>query len=178
MPDLAFLFADYVTDSYIKSYLFKHENKADKESIEELAKEVFPESLSMNEFEHNFALLHIEKRTDMIKKSYSRFTDFPLAELRRDVLSLFSRITVLMSDIGSSNTDLKKFPQAELITLSQLTGHVAQLLEEIEFESAHAVEEKDDLHTSLEGMYETFEGIEIPLQQAIKTSGKKNFFIQ
>lgn len=169
-PCLALLSADYVITSFIKEMINRKEKL---DSAEELYKKIYPESLSFTDFESEFIMLHLEKRIDIVKKEYNRFTDFPLVAGRHQVLILFRKIMNLIARITDSHVPLIDLPQQDLIMANQVAEHVAAFLEEFEVAPEQAENEMEDMMTSLSGMIDSFDAIEDSLLAAIKKT-KKN----
>ena len=117
-------------------------------------------------------MLHLKKRIDIVKSSYSRFTDFPLIKLRRSVLFLFNRIINLVCEVNKVNC-IEDFPQQDIIVITQILEHTVNMLDEIEEEPSRAAIDAEDMMTSLDGMTDTFEAVEVPVMQAVKNVSKK-----
>jgi len=170
MPSIMLLSADHILDSYIKDMLYKGEKL---DFAENLFHKVYPSVLKFEDFEAHFVMLHLEKRIDIVKKTFNRFNDFPLAKGRHSILLFFSRIMMSVAKISVAEIDLEDLPQQELITLTQMVDHTQAFLEELEMAPAMAAEEMDDMITSLNGMSDTFDMIEIPLINSLRKKGKK-----
>ncbi|MCF0241970.1 MAG: hypothetical protein HUK25_04990 [Treponema sp.] len=169
LPQIALLSSDSVITAYIKNSMSKTGKIEDAET---LYRQIFPENLSMNEFEEKFIMLHLKKRIDIVKSSYSRFTDFPLIKLRRSVLFLFNRIINLVCEVNKVNC-IEDFPQQDIIVITQILEHTVNMLDEIEEEPSRAAIDAEDMMTSLDGMTDTFEAVEVPVMQAVKNVSKK-----
>ena len=127
--------------------------------------------------ERRLVLLNIEKRNDILEKMYNQFTDYPIAQIRKRILSLFSRVSELFCEIGGSGIAAEIFPQQELVILSQLYSHVVRLLEEVENVYMRPQFPIDDVSLSLEGMEETFEDISGTLFSSLESNRFKGFEI-
>ena len=128
-------------------------------------------------FERKLVLLNIEKRNDILKRKYNRFSDYSIAETRKRVLELFSQVNTLFFDIGCSGVEVEKFPQHELVVLSQLYGHIVNILEELEIEFLRERFPIADVELSLNGMEETFDDIKGSLESVLNTNRFKGFEI-
>ena len=127
--------------------------------------------------ERRLVLLNIEKRNDILEKMYNQFSDYPIADMRKRILSLFTRVSELFCEIGGSGVAADNFPQQELVILSQLYSHVVRLLEEIENVYLRPQFPTDDVSLSLEGMEETFDDISVTLFSALESNRFKGFEI-
>jgi len=170
-PCIALLSADYVITNFIKEMLCRKENL---DSAEELYKKIYPETLEFTEFESQFIMLHLEKRIDIVKKTYNRFIDFPLSAGRHQVLILFRKIMNLIARITDSHVPLIDLPQQDLIMANQVAEHAAAFLEEFEVSPDQAESEMEDMMTSLSGMVDSFDAIEDSLLAALNQAKVKN----
>ena len=131
----------------------------------------------ISQTERRLVLLNIEKRNDILEKMYNQFSDYPIAQIRKRVLSLFTRVSELFCAIGGSGIAADNFPQQELVILSQLYSHVVRILEEIENVYLRPQFPADDVSLSLEGMEETFEDISGTLFSSLESNRFKGFEI-
>ena len=127
--------------------------------------------------ERRLVLLNIEKRNDILERMYNQFIDYPVAQMRKRILRLFTRVSELFCAIGGSGISAEDFPQQELVILSQLYSHVVHLLEEVENVYIRAQFPTEDVSLSLEGMEETFEEISGILFSALENNRFKGFEI-
>lgn len=177
MTEVATNFSPQIIDAYLEDNIYKELNKKDFLSIEKLVDNMFPQNLNMSMSERKLVLLNIEKRSDILKKNYNRFSDFSIADVRRRVLDLFTRINSLLCAIGCSGIRTEEFPQQELVVLTQLYNHTVRLLEELENVFMRSQFPVDDVNLSLDGMYETFEDIRVTLKNSLERNRYKGFGI-
>lgn len=164
-PCIALLSSDHVISSFIKDMLFRNEPC----EVEDLCKKLYPKELIFSDFEEEFLMLHLKKRIDIVKSSYNKFVDFPIAGCRHRVLLLFKSIMTMAAKLTHYAEKLESFPQAELVILVQMAEHTSAFLEEMEYAQSQAEAELEDLSTSLTGMADGFEAIEDTLLGAIRT---------
>jgi len=164
-PILAQLSDETVLTCYIKDMIYKKESL---DSAENLFKKVYPPMLTFTDMEKEFVMLHLEKRIDIVKKTFNRFNDFPFGGGRHEIICFFNRIMTLIARITTSNVPMEDLPQQDLVMLSQIADHVNGFLEELEGAPAQAEIELDDILASLRGMSDVFDGIEDEVIAAIK----------
>ena len=157
--NITVIFSPGIIDAYIINYIFEHREKKSPKTIEELVDEVFPAVLRMTMQERKLVLLNIEKRHDILNKTYNQFADYKFAPLRQRILNLFSQVSLLLCSIGCSGLKLQDFPQQELVILVQLFSHIGKIVEEMENEFLQDSFPFDDVQLSLDGMEETFDEI-------------------
>lgn len=175
LSEMAMTFTPQVIDAYLENSIYEEKNGKELESIEELSLKIFPQSLKMSSDERKLILLNIEKRRDILNKNYNQFSDYKIAQCRKRILDLFSEVSNLLCDIGSSGIKANDFPQQELVVLSQLFGHIVRLLEEVENVLLRDQFPIDDVSLSLDGMEDTFEGIYGVLKNSLEHNRKKGF---
>lgn len=172
LANLKFKIPECVLNNFLRDFEFKKEK-----DLTLLVKRMFPGNFSLTEDERRYVLLHIASRHAIIKKQYNYFADFPVGKIRDEALGLYSRVCSLVYDVESSSANFDKFPQNELVILSQLFGHINRILESIDNNPDAAVEDQGTLSLSLEGMEYNFEDIEGALRSVIETEKRNNFTI-
>lgn len=173
--EMIMTFSPQIIDSYINNSLYEKNKNKKEATLEELLDKMFPPVLKMNPAERRLVLLNMEKRSAILEKQFQKYFDFELAPVRQRILQLFSRVSSLMCSIGCSQLSVEKFPQQELVILSQLFGHIVKMLEEIENVFIRSNLPIDDIMLSMDGMEETFEDIEGSLKQSLDTNIRKSF---
>ncbi len=172
LANLKFKIPDYILDDYLRDFEFKKQK-----DLTVLLKTMFPENFALTPHEKNYVLLHIAGRHAIIAKNYNYFADFPVGQIRSDALDLYSRVCSLVYDVETSSAKFDKFPQNELVVLSQLFAHINRILESIDSNPDAAVEDQGTLSLSLEGMEYNFEDIEGALRSVIESEKKNSFTI-
>ena len=179
LSDMALTLTPRVIDAILEDRIYdKSRGKKDiSEDFEEVIQKIFPNMAMISPAERRLVLLNIEKRNDILEKMYNQFSDYPIAQIRKRVLALFTRVSELFCEIGGSGIAAENFPQQELVILSQLYSHVVRLLEEVENVYMRPQFPVDDVSLSLEGMEETFDEISGTLFSALENNRFKGFEI-
>lgn len=178
MADMSMTFSPYVLDAYIEDNINEEMSGNKKfDSIEDLADKIFPDSLNMTAAERKLVLLNMEKRRDILKRGFNQFSEYPIVTIRKRILELFSKVSMLLCDIGCSGLKIEAFPQQEMIVLSQLFSHIVRLVEEVQNIFSREQFPVDDVSLSLEGMEETFADIGPVLSGALEKNRIKGFEI-
>ena len=179
LTDMALTLTPHVIDAILEDRIYDIScgKKNIPEDFEDVVKKVFPNMSMISSSERRLVLLNIEKRNDILKKMYNQFSDYPVAQIRKRILSLFTRVSELFCAIGGSGVSADIFPQQELVILSQLYSHVVRLLEEVENVYMKPNFPVDDVSLSLEGMEETFEEIGGTLFSSLEYNRSKGFEI-
>ena len=179
LTDMALTLTPRVIDAILEDRIYdkKCGKASEEEGFEDVIKKIFPNMGMISSSERRLVLLNIEKRNDILEKAYNQFSDYPIAQMRKRILALFSRVSELFCDIGGSGIAAENFPQQELVILSQLYSHVVRLLEEVENVYLRPQFPTEDVSLSLEGMEETFEDISGILFSALEHNRFKGFEI-
>ncbi len=179
LSDMALTLTPRVIDAILEDRIYdKRCGKAEgSDDFEDVIKKIFPNMGMISSAERRLVLLNIEKRNDILEKVYNQFSDYPIAEMRKRILSLFTRVSELFCEIGGSGIAADNFPQQELVILSQLYSHIVRLLEEVENVYIRSQFPIDDVSLSLEGMEETFDDISVSLFSALENNRFKGFEI-
>ena len=177
LSDMALTLTPRVIDAILEDRIYdkKCGKKQVSDDFEEVIKKIFPNMGMISSSERRLVLLNIEKRNDILEKMYNQFSDYPIAEMRKRILGLFTRVSELFCAIGGSGVAAENFPQQELVILSQLYSHAVRLLEEVENVYMRAQFPADDVSLSLDGMEETFDDISTTLYSALECNRFKGF---
>lgn len=163
---------DYVIDAYVEDQMFGKFYKP-----EEIISTLLPASIKLTADEKRFFLLHINSRHDILSKSYNWFADFTLGEIRKRALALYKQAGTLIFEIDRSATNLERYPQQELVILSQIFSHVMRILEMVELDSGTAADDIDEIQLSLDGMECNFDGISSELIDMVETERRNGFVV-
>ena len=177
LSDMALTLTPRVIDAILEDRIYdkKCGKKQVSDDFEDVIKTIFPNMAMISPEERRLVLLNIEKRNDILEKMYNQFSDYPIAEMRKRILGLFTRVSELFCAIGGSGVAAENFPQQELVILSQLYSHAVRLLEEVENVYMRAQFPADDVSLSLDGMEETFDDISTTLYSALECNRFKGF---
>ena len=179
LSDMALTLTPRVIDAILEDRIYdKRCGKVkDPDDFEDVIKKIFPNMAMLSTAERRLVLLNIERRNDILEKMYNQFSDYPVAQLRKRILLLFTRVSELFCSIGGSGITADNFPQQELVILSQLYSHVVRLLEEVENVYMRPQFPTEDVSLSLEGMEETFDEISVTLFSSLENNRFKGFEI-
>ena len=179
LTDMALTLTPRVIDAILEDRIYdeRRGKREVSENFEDVIQKIFPNMAMISSAERRLVLLNIEKRNDILERMYNQFSDYPIAPLRKRILSLFTRVSELFCDIGGSGIAAENFPQQELVILSQLYSHVVRLLEEVENVYLRPQFPEADVSLSLDGMEETFDEISGTLLSSLESNRFKGFEI-
>ena len=177
LAEISSNFTPQIIDAYLHQNLFCKNHLKPTKTIEEIAACIFPPSLIMNKVERTAILLNLQKRNDILNKKYLDTFENNIAPLRERTLNLFTQVNRLMCSIGGAKLDMKKFPQSELVILTQLYGHIINIIDELENIFLRLKFPVNDVMLSLNGMEETFIEIKSVLERSKAKLFKESFKI-
>ncbi len=163
---------DFIVDSYLNDFMYQK-----KTDLKELVETVLSKSFVLTPDEKKYFLLHLTNRNVILLKKYNWFADFITGAVRHRALKLYNQISTMIYAIDSTGKDLARFPQQELVILSQLFSHLTHILESVENEPATIAEDLDEMMLSLEGMEYNFEDIKDQLYAAVSELHKGEFTV-
>jgi hypothetical protein len=135
---------------------------------------MYPSDKYLNEGYREELLLLLESRSAILAEEYNWFADRTAGELRQKALELYTRVSELVFKIDSFVTGLEKFPQQELVILSQLYSHVTHLLQVIA-DNPDIENDVEDYLLSVDGMNWNFEEVRGVLEEAVERSQHDGF---
>lgn len=160
----------YIIDCYLKDMFFEKQD-----DIEEAIRRIIPKDVVLTPAARESVTLQIRRRSAIIRKKYNWFADFAIGNIRHKALELYSKVGSLVYDIDCTGSNLDKFPQKELVILSQLFAHIMNLLEVLSGSRECPEEEANLIGTSLEGMEYNFEDIRVKLVSVVKKLQSESF---
>ncbi|MBQ5491397.1 MAG: hypothetical protein IIT68_05000 [Treponema sp.] len=163
---------DCVYDEFLRDMYFCR-----KDDLDDLLDYMFTEDFSFSKAQRNRLLLHINERNAILSPCYNWFADQKKGPVRHDTLELYRNVSALAFRIECSGGALEKYPQQELVILSQLNGHLMRMISTFETDE-HIEQEADALMLSLEGMRCTFEDIEGTLESAFESQRLGQFKVR
>ena len=163
---------DCIFDEFLRDMYFSRKN-----NLEELFDYIYGSDYSFSRKQRSRLLLHLSERNDILQQSYNWFADQKKGPVRHETLDLYRQVSTLAYRIECSHGKLEKYPQQELVILSQLNTHLLRMI--MSFETDSQVEnDAEALMMSLEGMRYTFEDIEDALESAFETQRLRQFKVR
>ncbi len=156
-------------DQYLLNLYYKNHNDLDslnRDMLESLVDSIFPEGYVFHKGERVLALLNLIDRNDILKSKYNWFADQVAGPVRAKTIELFRDVSALLYKVDECDESLNLFPQQELIILTQLYGHIVQILSCC-YSDKEIEKDSDAIVASLDGMRWNFEDIEEILLGAI-----------
>lgn len=137
-----------------------------KTDIKELSVSLYPEDYSFHSGELDLVQKALSKRDSELRNSYNWFADQACGPIRRLALDLFKKVNGLLYKIDGCEGTLEEFPQQELVILTQLYGHLLNILS-YSYSDKDVENDSEAIMVSIDGMKWNFEDIEEILLGAI-----------
>jgi len=167
---------DELPESLVNVFLKDHiySNTGD---LKKTIKKMYPYFYKLPEEKRESMLLHLKHRHDILRRKYNKFADSEIRVLRHKAVELYCKVFELLCAIDTCGGELEDFPQQPLVILSQIYGHVCQILELTETDTAAVVRECNEIMLSIEGMEFNFEEISGLLWAEIDRKCKSRFML-
>ncbi len=163
---------DYIVEAFILDSLYQKE-----ETSEKIYSRILSDDSLLSPFQQSLLILHLQRQHDIIKRTYNWFADYEIGEIRNRALKLYSQLLCLICELDRCNVPVDRFPQQELVILSQLYSHTGKLIEALLFQKSISEKDISAASLSLEGMNFSFGEIQGPLRIALKQHQKNAFSI-
>ncbi len=158
-----------VLDQAVLDMYYQH-----KEDLSELFSSLFPDDYQLHEGEKEYVMVYLAERDALLKGRYNWFADQRSGRIRNLSLELFKKVNSLLYKIDECDGDLNDFPQQELVILTQLYGHLLNILS-YSYSDKDVENDSDAILVSIDGMKWNYEDIEEILLGAIDENNNSRF---
>jgi hypothetical protein len=165
--------SEYVILSYIRDALFRNETGLDQ-IINRLAP---PPAIPLEKLEWDLLADYITRAMEEIEDEYSLFVDRSMGPTRQRLGELHTAIIELAAKLQKSGIDPAWLPKHTFIILSQVQGHTAGLLEDMDTNEALPDSDMEAIENSLDSMIETFEDIKELINTSLHNFRRSNLMI-
>jgi hypothetical protein len=135
---------------------------------------IVPPAIHLEEEEWNLLADYLEDAMDELRGNYSVFLDQGMGPIRQRVGELHNAVIELAARLQKGEIDLSWLPQHTFIMLSQIQGHAASLLEDLDSDVAPPDGELEAMDNSLDSMIETFGEIKVSINDAMNNFRQSN----
>jgi hypothetical protein len=163
--------SEYVLQSYIKDALFRKE-----EDTALILERVAPEPIasSLNKDERKWISRYLDEVFAEFSLSYSPFSERIMGPVRRRVAELHTAVVELMARFKRSGVSFAWFPRHTFVILSQIQGHAAGVLEDLDVDEAPPQAELDAMENSIDSMLETYEDMRCLIEESMESFRKNS----
>jgi hypothetical protein len=164
--------SEFVVQSYIRDALFRND-----EDLSHIIDRIVPPVIHLDKGEWDFLADYITKVLDEFRGTYSLFTDQAMGPIRQRVGELHTAVIDLAARLHKGDIDSSWLPKHTFIVLSQIQGHAAGLLEDLDMEGAPPEAELEAMDNTLDTMIETYEDIKEWIGDALDSFRRNNLSV-
>jgi hypothetical protein len=164
--------SEYVIQSYVRDALFHGD-----EDIPGIIERIVPPSIHLEEREWKILAGYITDSLEEFKPGYTPFADQAMGPVRQRVGELHTAVIDLIARLNKGGIDASWLPKHTYIVLSQIQGHAAVVLEDLDSNEAPPEGELDAMDNSLDSMIETYEDMKELIEEALNTFRRNNLSV-
>jgi hypothetical protein len=156
--------SEYVVQSYVRDALFRNES-----DIPAIIERIVPPSVEFREPDWNYLAEYVAEVLDEFRGIYSLFADKSMGPIRQRVGELHTAVIDLAARLQKGDIDPSWLPKHTFVILSQIQGHAASVLEDLDMDEAPAETELEAMDNSLDSMIETYEDIKELIEESLNS---------
>jgi hypothetical protein len=164
--------SEYVAQSYIWDALFRRDK-----DIPALARRIVPPALNVPEENLRRFTAYVAELYEELSAVYSPFTDAAVGPVRQRMAELHTAVMDLAARLGKGDISAAWLPKHTFIILSQIYGHTAGALEDLDLDLPPTNEELEAMDNSLDSMIETYEDIKDLIEDALSSFRQNNLSV-
>ena len=161
--------SEYVLLSYIRDALFRGET-----GISDVILRIIPQLIRPDKDDWELIEDFLTESMEDMSTQYWRYADQGMGPIRQRAAELHTAVIELSVRLQKSEIDLSRLPTHTFIILSQIQGHAAALLEDLDTSELPADYELDAQINSLDSMVETYKDIKELIEDAIDNFRRNN----
>jgi hypothetical protein len=135
---------------------------------------IIPSSLGINGRDKEYLADYVLEVFREFKEDYSPFTDHTMGAIRQRVGELHTAVVELAAKLQKSDMDPSWLPKHTFVVLSQIQGHAASMMEDLDTDEAPPETELDAMDNSIDSMIETYEDVRDLINEALNNFRKNN----
>jgi hypothetical protein len=169
--------SEYVIQSYVWDSLYRNDPQ-----IPHIIDRIIPPAVNLDKQSRGYLAEYIADALEDFQKIYSPFSDQTMGPIRLRVGELHTAVIDLAARIHKSDIDVSWLPRHTFVILSQIQGHAASVLEDLDLdpdldpdpEWALTDTELEAMDNSLDSMIETYEDIKGLIEDALDSFRRNN----
>ncbi|MDR1099340.1 MAG: plasmid pRiA4b ORF-3 family protein [Treponema sp.] len=146
--------SEFVVQSYVLDALYRGD-----EDIGHIIDRLVPPAVHLEPGERNLLADYITGALEEFRETYTLFTDQGMGPIRQRVGELHTAVVDFSARLYKGDIDPSWLPNHTFIVLSQIQGHAAGLLEDLDTNEAPPEAELEAMDNTLDSMIETYEDI-------------------
>jgi hypothetical protein len=160
--------SEYVVQSFVRDALYRDDCDEDR-----IIEWIIPRSAGLGGRDREYLADYVLEVLKEFSATYSRFTDSAMAPIRMRVGELHTAVIELALQLQKSS-DISWLPKHTFVVLSQIQGHAASILEDLDTEEAPPRSELDAMDNSVDSMLDTYEDLKELVNDAMESFRKNN----
>jgi hypothetical protein len=164
--------SEFVVQSYVRDALFRNDG-----DIPHIINRIVPPVIHLEEGEWDFLADYIADALDEFHETYSVFTDQGMGPIRQRVGELHTAVIDLSVRLHKGDIDSSWLPKHTFIVLSQIQGHAAGLLEDLDTDEPPPDAELEAMDNTLDTMIETYEDIKELIGESLDSFRRNNLSV-
>jgi hypothetical protein len=164
--------SEFVILSYVRDALFRNEK-----DIDQVIDRIVPPLIHLEEVEWDMLADYISDTMDEMGAHYSLFSDQSMGPTRQRVAELHTAVIELAARLQKGEIDSTWLPKHVFIVLSQIQGHAASLLEDLDIDKVPPELELEAMDNSLDSMIETYSDIKELIDSAMDNFRRNNLLV-
>ncbi|MDR1318497.1 MAG: plasmid pRiA4b ORF-3 family protein [Treponema sp.] len=164
--------SEYVILSYVRDALFRNEK-----DIGNVINRIIPPVIRLEERDWDILADYVSDAMEDLGKHYSIFADQSMGSLRQRVGELHTAVLDLAARLQKGDIDPSWLPKHTFIVLSQIQGHAAGVLEDLDSEETPPESELEAMDNALDSMIETYGDIKEFIDDALDNFRKNNLSV-
>ena len=164
--------SEYVMLAYVRDALFRNEN-----DISQVINRLIPPVIHLEEAEWDMIADYIADAMEDMGSRYSLFLDQGMGAIRQRVGELHTAVLDLSARLQKGEIDPAWLPKHTFIVLSQIQGHAASLLEDLDSDETPSESELEAMDNSLDSMIETYGDIKELIEEAMHNFRRNNLLV-
>ena len=161
--------SEYVVQSFVRDALFRGDDDTGR-----IIERIIPASAGLEGRDREYLADYVEEVLGEFRESYSRFADNAMGSIRQRVGELHTAVVELAVKLQKSDMDPSWLPRHTFVILSQIEGHAAGILEDMDTGEAPPQSELDAMDNSVDSMIETYEDVRDLINEALDNFRKNN----
>ena len=161
--------SECVVFSYIRDSMFRNER-----DIVKILNRIVPPSIHLDEENWNTLADFIAEAMEELGNIYTVFLDQGMGPIRQRVGELHNAVVDLAARLQKGDIDSSWLPMHTFIMLSQIQGHAAHLLEDLDSDDAPPDFELEAMDNSLDNMIDTFNDLKMSINDSMNNYRQNN----
>jgi hypothetical protein len=164
--------SEYVIQSYVLDALFRKDP-----DVSRIIERIAPHFVDITGQERDDLAAYVFRVYSESHLNYSIFSDKLMGPIRQRVGELHTAVIDLAARLRKGDTDRSWLPKHTFVVLSQIQGHAAGMLEDLDDDELLTEEELEAVDNSLDSMIETYEDIKELIDDARASFRRNNLSV-